>query len=155
MMNLLEHAEATPSRIETQLGQWGSELQELKAKVDKEIAGARTEYFERLQELRDDIESQVRKWGPDGEGLKELQAEVEAELQAWGSQIQSVQLAADKAETERRLIEDLETEKKAFEGRLSDVKQASDSAWEDVKAGTAQAWDELRTAIQRAIARFE
>ena len=46
-------------------------------------------------DLRDDIESHVRKWGPEGEGLKDLRAKIEAELKAWGPQIHSLQVAAD------------------------------------------------------------
>ena len=134
----------------------GGELQKLKAKVDKEIAEAKKEYYEHLEELRDDIESHVRKWGPEGEGLKELRAKIEAELKAWGPQIHSLEVAADKAVAEaKRLIEDLKAKKKALKERLAEVKQTGDSAWEDVKTGTGKAWEELRPAMQSAIARFK
>jgi chromosome segregation ATPase len=148
--------ESTRARIEAQLHEWGGELQKLKAKVDKEIAEAKKEYYEHLEELRDDIESQVRKWGPEGEGVKELRAKIEAELKAWGPQIKSLQAAADKAEGEaKRLIEELKAKRKVLKARLGEVKQAGDSAWEDVKTGAGKAWEELRPAIQSAIARFK
>ena len=152
----MEHAEETRARIEMQLHEWGAELEKLKAKVDKGIAEAKKEYYEHLEDLRDDIESHVRKWGPEGEGLKELRAKIEAELKAWGPQIHSLQVAADKAETEaKRLIEGLKAKKKEVKARLTEVKQAGDSAWADVKTGTGKAWDELRPAIQSAITRFK
>jgi DNA repair exonuclease SbcCD ATPase subunit len=154
--DMVGHGESSRSRVETQLEEWGAELQKLKAKVDKDIAEAKKEYYEHLEELRDDIESQVRKWGPEGEGLKELRAKIEAELKAWGPQIHSLHVAADKAETEaKRLIEDLKGKRKALKARLGEVKQAGDKAWEDVKTGTGKAWEELRPAIQSAIARFK
>jgi ElaB/YqjD/DUF883 family membrane-anchored ribosome-binding protein len=154
--DVMEHTETSRARIETQLHEWGGELQKLKAKVDKEIAEAKKEYYEHLEELRDDIESQLRKWGPEGEGLKELRAKIEAELKVWGPQIHSLQVAADKTEAEaKRLIEDLKAKKKALKLRLGEVKQAGDSAWEDVKTGAGKAWEELRPAIQTAIARFK
>jgi uncharacterized protein YoxC len=156
MSKMLDEVESTRSRIEAQLHAWGGELQKLKAKADKEIAEAKKEYFEHLEELRDDIESQVRKWGPDGEGLKDLRAKIETELQGWKPQIHSLQVAAEKAETDaKRLIEDVKAKKKALKERLAGVKHAGDSAWEDVKAGTLKAWEELRPAIQSAIARFK
>jgi DNA repair exonuclease SbcCD ATPase subunit len=152
----MEPGDAGRARMETQLHEWGAELQKLKAKVDKDISEAKKKYYEHLEELRDDIESQVRKWGPEGEGLKELRARIEAELKAWGPQIHSLQVAADKAEAEaKRLIEDLKAKKKALKGRFGEVKQAGDRAWEDVKTGTGKAWEDLRPAIQSAIGRFK
>jgi SMC interacting uncharacterized protein involved in chromosome segregation len=150
------YGESTRARIETQLHEWGGELQKLKAKVDKEIAEAKREYYEHLEELRDDIEAQVQKWGPESEGVKELRAKIEAELKTWGPQIHSLQVAANKAEAEaKRLIEELKAKRKALKARLGEVKQAGDSAWKDVKTGTGKAWEELRPAIQSAIARFK
>ena len=150
------HGESTRMRVETQLHEWAGELQKLKAKVDKEIAESKNEYYKHLETLRDDIESQVRKWGPEGEGVKELRAKIEAELKAWGPQIRSLQVAADKAEAEaKRLIQDLKAKEKSLKARFGEVKQAGGSAWEDVKTGAGKAWEELRPAIQSAIARFK
>ena len=147
----MEHGEVSRAKIETQLHEWGIDLEKLKLKVDKEIAD-----YEHLEELRDEIEAHVRRWGPEGEGLKELRAKIEAELTAWSPQIHSLQVAADKAEAEaKRLIKGLKAKKQAFEARLGEVKQASDSAWGDVRAGAGKAWEELRPAIQSAIARFK
>jgi len=116
------HGESTRIRVETQLYEWAGELQKLKAKVDKEIAEAKNEYYKHLEALRDDIESQVRKWGPEGEGVKELRAKIEAELKAWGPQIRSLQVAADKAEAEaKRLVQDLKAKKTSLEARLGEV----------------------------------
>jgi chromosome segregation ATPase len=152
----VEHGEAGRARIETQLHEWGVDLEKLKLKVDKEIAEAKKEYYEHLEELRDDIESHVQKWGPEGEGLKDLRAKIEAELKAWSPQIHSLQVSAEKAEAEaKRLIDDLKAKKRAVKARLGELKQAGDSAWADVKTGTGKAWEELRPAIQSAIARFK
>ncbi len=136
----MAHADTARSRIEAQLEDWGAELQKFKAKVDREIADAKKQYYERLEKLREDIETQVRTWGPEGDGVKELRAKIEAELKAWGPQIRALQVAA---------------KKNALTARLGEVKEASDKAWKDVKTGAGKAWDELRPAIQSAITRFK
>lgn len=148
--------EAIRSLIETQLHEWEGELQKLKAKADKAIAEATKEYYERLEEVRDDIESQIQKWGAEGKGVKELRAKIETELKAWGPQIHSLQIAAEKAEGEaKRMIEDVKSKRKLLMARLGEVKQAGESAWEDLGTGANKAWEELRPAIQSAIARFK
>jgi chromosome segregation ATPase len=161
----------SPGVIEMQLRAWGAELDRLKAKVDKQVAEAKKEYYEHLEELRRDIEDQLRKWGPGAEGatepsdqggagarsvLQDLRAKLERELRDWGVEIEALGAKAGRAEAEaKRLIEDLKERRKVLKKKLGDLKDASGGAWEELRVGILKAWDELRPALQSAIAKFK
>src|SRR5262245_50993583 len=162
----MEDKGAPPGMIETQLRAWAAELERLKAKVEKQLAESKTEYYEHIEELRDDIEAQLRKWGKEIESfeprphaqevVQELRRNIETELRELEPEIEALKSKAGKAEAEaRKLISELKARHKALKEKLSELKQASGGAWEDVKAGAIKAWDELRPALQSAISKFK
>jgi DNA repair exonuclease SbcCD ATPase subunit len=162
----VESKETMPGIIETQLGAWGAELDRLKAKVERHIAEVRLEYYEHIEELRDDIEAQLKKWGKEVESLEpaagaqqvvhELRSEIEAELRQLEPEIEALKVNASRAESEaKRLIGEIKARRKVLKEKLSELKHASGGAWEDVKTGAMKAWGEFRPALQSAIAKFK
>jgi Skp family chaperone for outer membrane proteins len=158
--------ETTPGVMETQLRAWGAELDRLKAKAEKDLAEVKKEYYEHIEELRDDIATQLKKWAKEVESLEpttgaravlqDLRAKIEGELTRWEPEIEALKSKAGRAEVEaRRLADELKARRKALTAKVSELKRASGAAWEDVKAGTGKAWEELRPALQSAISKFK
>lgn len=148
----MESKGTTPSMIEIQLRAWGAELERLKARADKGFAEAKKEYYEHIEELRDDIEAQLKKWRHEIESF-DLRGRIEADLKAWQPEIDVLR---GKAEAEaKKLIDEVKAHRKVQEEKLSKLKHATGSAWEDVKTGATKAWDELRPALQSAISKFK
>jgi hypothetical protein len=160
--------QATPGVIETQLQAWGAELDRLKARVDGHIAEAKKEYYEAIEELREDMESTLRRWAVELEGargraagesekaLGQLRTKIESELREWRPEIEGLMARARRAQSEAdRLIDDLKTRHRALKARLGELRQASEGAWGDVKVGVGKAWEELKPALHNAIAKFK
>lgn len=160
--------EARGGVIETQLRAWGAELDRLRAKVDRQIAEAKQEYFEHVEELREDMEGQLRKWSAELESLKgragaetqtvveQLRGKIQTELTAWGREIEGLRASASRAESEaRRLVGELKARRKVLTERLGELRHASEGAWGDVRTGIAKAWEELRPALQSAASKFK
>jgi len=162
----MEDKGAPPGIIETQLRAWGAELDRLKAKVEKQLAETKAEYYEHIEELRDDIEGQLKKWEKKIESfeprpsaqevVQELRRNIQAELTALEPEIEALKAKAGKAEADaKKLINELKARRKVLKEKLSELKHASGGAWEDVKSGATRAWDELRPALQSAISKFK
>jgi chromosome segregation ATPase len=158
--------EATPGMIETQLSAWGAELDRLRAKVEKQLAETKVEYYEHIEELRDDIEAQLRKWGKELESveprpsaedvIRDLRGEIETELRKLEPEIEALKSSASRAEADaKRLISDIKARRKVLKEKLGELKHASGGAWEDVKTGATKAWAEFRPALQNAISKFK
>lgn len=139
-------------RIELQLAAWGAELDRLKARVDRKIAEAQKEYYEKLEGLRNEIGGQVEKWGPE---IQDLRARIETELREWEPQIHALRARADQAEDRaRQTIDQLRARTRAAKAKLEELRHASEGAWVDVKTGLGKAWEDLKPALQSAIAKF-
>jgi len=165
----MENKRPTQGPIEAQLKAWGAELDKLKAKVDREVAEAKKEYYEHMEELRTDIETGLLKWGYEMEELKskanvadvrkavsELGATIKAELKEWEPEIDILRTKAARAEAEaKKMLEELRTRRKALKEELVELKGAGDAAWGDVKTGIGKAWEELKTALHSASAKFK
>jgi chromosome segregation ATPase len=162
----MEDKGAPQGIIETQLRAWGAELDRLKAKVEKQLAETKAEYYEHIEELRDDIEAQLKKWGKEVESfeprpsaqevVQELRRNIQAELSALEPEIEALKTTAGKAEADaKRLISELKARRKVLKEKLSELKHASGGAWEDVKTGATRAWDEFRPALRNAISKFK
>lgn len=132
-------------RIEAQLAAWGAELDRLKVRVDRRIAEAQQEYYERLEGLRSEIRDKIDTWGPE---IREVRERIEKELRDWEPQIDALKSRADQAEDRAREAG------KVLTARLRELRTASEGAWGDVKVGLAKAWDDLKPALQSAIAKF-
>src|SRR5262245_48438351 len=151
----MENKTTTPGIIETQLSAWGAELDRLKAKVERNIAEVKQEYYEHIEELRDDIETQLKKWAKQVEALepgpsvqqtvRELRNEIERELKRLEPELEALKSHASRAESEaKRLIGEIKARRKALKEKLADLKDASGEAWEDVRVGAVKGWAELR-----------
>ena len=162
----MEDKGASPGIIETQLRAWGAELDRLKAKVEKQLAETKADYYEHIEELRDDIEAQLKKWETKIESfeprpsaqevVQELRRNIQAELTALEPEIEALKAKAGQAEADaKKLINELKARRKVLKEKLSELKHASGGAWEDVKTGATRAWDELRPALQSAISKFK
>jgi DNA repair exonuclease SbcCD ATPase subunit len=161
----VESKETMPGIIETQLSAWGAELDRLKAKVERQLAEVRQEYYEHIEELRDDIEAQLKKWGKEVESLepssaqqvvRDLRREIEAELQRLEPELETLKGNASRAEAEaKRLIGEIKARRKALKEKLAEFKHASGGAWEDVKTGAARGWAEFRPALHSAVSKFK
>lgn len=162
----MEEKGTPPGIIETQLRSWGAELDRLKAKVEKQLAETKTDYYEHIEELRDDIEEQLKKWEKKIESfeprpsaqqvIEELRRNIQAELTALEPEIEALKAKAGEAEADaKKLINELKARRKVLKEKLSELKHASGGAWEDVKTGTMRAWEELRPALRSAIGKFK
>jgi chromosome segregation ATPase len=154
--------------IGTQLQAWGAELDRLKARVDGQIAEAKKEYYEHIEELREDMEAALRMWGAELEGardraetesqkaLGQLRSKIESELGEWRPEIEGLMARASRAQSEaERLIADLKARHRALNARVGELRHASGGAWEEVKTGVGKASEELKPALQSAIAKFK
>ena len=102
----MEDKGAPPGMIETQLRAWATELDRLKARVEKQLAESKAEYYEHIEELRDDIEAQLKKWGKEIEAfeprpsaqevVQELRRNIQAELTALEPEIEALKTKAGK-----------------------------------------------------------
>ncbi len=164
----MEEKPTIPGVIETQLRTWGAELDRLKAKVDRQIAESKKEYYEHIEELREDMEATLRRWGTElasardraetesEKALAHLRAKIESELKEWRPEIEGLRATASHAQREAdRLIEDLKARHRALKSKLGDLREASEGAWGDVKTGMGKAWEELKPALHNAIAKFK
>src|SRR5262245_25338757 len=162
----MESKRIAPGVIETQLSAWGAEVDRLKAKVERRMAEVKIEYYEQIEELQDDIEAQLKRWGKEIESfepgtsahavVRDLRDKIETALAALEPQIEALKSTAGKAEADaKKLISELKARRKALKEKLSEFKHASGGAWEDVKTGATKAWDELRPALQSAISKFK
>ena len=162
----MENKETPSGIIETQLRAWGAELDRLKAKVEKQLAETKAEYYEHIEELRDDIEAQLKKWSKEIESsepranaqevVQELRRTIQAELTAMEPEIEALKAKAGEAEADaKKLIRELKARRKVLKEKLSELKHASGGAWDDVKTGATRAWDELRPALRSAIGKFK
>ena len=61
--------------LETQLNAWASEFDRLKAKAEKQLDEAKTKYYEHIEGLRDDIATQLKKWGKQVESFEPRRAQ--------------------------------------------------------------------------------
>jgi len=161
-----EESEAT---IEARLKAWAVEIEQLKAKVDREVAEAKKGYYEQMDALRREVESQLLKWSYELKELKsqagqsdvrqavrDLRAKLDEELKTWGPQIDVLKSTAAKAETEaKKVLESLRQRKDALKKELEGLKGSSEAAWGDVRVGAGKAWDELKAAFKSASEKFK
>jgi len=89
----MERKKAPSSMIETQLNAWAAQFDRLKAKAEKQLAEAKTQYYEHIEGLRDDIATQLKKWGKEVESFEprraqevvdELRRNIQAQLSTLG-----------------------------------------------------------------------
>src|SRR5262245_46500057 len=147
------------ARIEAQLQEWLAELEGLKARADKAVAEARKDYYEDVDELREEIEAKLRRWGKVLEtsagkaqgteaAAKSLVERLHGALQ---NQLRELQpLVADP----RDRAEQAEKEAKRLAKQWKAKREPAKAALGELRAGAEKAWGELKTALDGAIAKF-
>jgi hypothetical protein len=155
----MEKGERLEAKIEAQLREWAAELERLKATADKAAAETRKEYYERVDEIRKEIETTLRTWSRTvdasearGEGaepaartlIERLHARIQAELRELRPLIEDLRGRAEQAEKEARRL--------AKEWRAK--REPARAALGELRAGVEKAWGELKTALDSAITKF-
>src|SRR5574341_98431 len=164
-----QDAKETEATIEAHLRAWAIEIEQLKAKVDREVAEAKKGYYEQMDTLRREVESQLLKWsyelkelkGQTGQtdvrqAVRDLRAKLDEELKTWGPQIDALKSTAAKAEAEaKKLLDGFLQKRDAVKKELAEHAGASEAAWGDVRVGAGKAWDELKAALKSASEKFK
>lgn len=159
----------TEATIEAHLRAWAVEIEQLKAKVDREVAEAKKGYYEQMDSLRREVEAQLLKWSYELKELKtqagqtdvwqavrDLRTKLDEELKTWGPQIDALKSTAAKAEAEaKRLLDGFLQKRDALKKDLEGLKGSSEAAWGDVRTGIGRAWDELKTSLKSASEKFK
>lgn len=88
------------------------------------------------------------------------QKKLEAQLDEWSTEIDKLNIKADKAQADAQLeyykeIEELRAMQEAASSKLTELKEASNDAWEDLKTGIDRAWSTLGNALKSANSRFK
>jgi chromosome segregation ATPase len=143
--------------IEARLRQWAAELESLKARADTAVAEARKEYYERVDEIRREIEAQLRTWsqaedrpepGKTEAGLKtlieRLHDRIRSELRDLTPLLQDLRARAGEAEQEAKRL--------AGEWRAKG--EPARAAFGELRLGVEKAWVELKAALDSAITKF-
>ena len=153
----MDRSERLDARIEARLREWAAELESLKATADTTVAEARKEYYERVDQIRREIEAELRMWGQaapalesdktDG-GLKSLierlHGRVRAELRDLGPLLEDLRLRAGQAEQEARRV--------AREWGAK--REPARAAFGELRAGVEKAWTDLKAGLDSAITKF-
>jgi chromosome segregation ATPase len=151
--------EQQEAKIEARLREWAAQLESLKAKADRAAAEVRKEYYEQIDELRQEIEATLRTWSKTSEAsegkaegaeaaaktlVERLHAAIQAQLRDLRPLIEDLRGRAEQAEKEAKRL--------AKEWRAK--REPAKAALGDLKAGVEKAWAELRTALESAITKF-
>jgi predicted nucleic acid-binding Zn-ribbon protein len=155
----MEKSERREAKIEAQLREWAAELESLKAKADKAVAEARKEYYEHVDELRQEIEGKLRMWSKTWEGsqakaesaeaaaktlVERLHGAIQTQLRDLRPLIEDLRGRAEQAEKEaKRLVKEWHAKREPAKAALGDL-----------KVGVEKAWGELRNALESAITKF-
>src|SRR5262249_40688825 len=98
-------------KIETHLTEWAAELDKAKAQAEAGVAKVHSQYYERLAEVRAEIDRSLKRWGAElkeltqqagtteaaaARGLEEFRARIQAELTEWQPEIEQLKVRAAK-----------------------------------------------------------
>ena len=148
-------------KIETHLTEWAAELDKAKAHAEAEVAKVQSQYYERLAEVRAEIDRSLKRWGAElkeltrqtgtteataARGLEEFRARIQAELTEWQPEIEQLKARAAKTTAEaKRLAQQLRAKGQEATERLKTLKRTAGE----------KAWAELRPALMSAAAKFK
>jgi chromosome segregation ATPase len=152
---MMDRGERLQASIEAQLREWAAELERLKARADTAAAEARKEYYERVDEVRKEIEAKLKTWGKAAEAspgagsaarplVERLRDRVQAELRELRPVIDDLRGRAEQAEKEtRRLARELKAKREPARAALGEL-----------RAGVEKAWGDLKVAFDSAVTKF-
>jgi hypothetical protein len=157
-------------KIETHLREWAAELDKAKAVAEAEVAKIQTRYYERLTDLRTEIERSLKRWDAElkelkqgtgmaetatARGLEEFRARVQTEISDWRPEIDQLKVRAARTTAEaKRLAQELRTKGTVARERLKRLKRTAGESWDEIKPAIDKAWAELRPALRSAAAKF-
>jgi hypothetical protein len=157
-------------RIHAHLEKWAAELDRAKAMAESEVARVQSQYYERVGELRREIEQSLARWDAElkalkeragttgteaARGLEEFRRRIQAELTEWQPELDRLKSTAGKTRDEaRRLARELEARGRSASRRLTDLRQSASESWHDIKPALEKAWGELRPALRTAATRL-
>ena len=146
-------------KIEAQLREWVADLEGLKARADKAVAEARTEYYEHVDELRKEIETKLKTWSKaleasqaedEGTGVaakplvERLRDVIQTQLRGLRPHIDDLRRRAEQTAKEaKRLVKEARAKREPARAALGEL-----------KVGLEKAWGELKTALDSAITKF-
>ena len=158
-------------KIETHLTEWAAELDKAKAHAEAEVAKVQSQYYERLAEVRAEIDRSLKRWGAElkeltrqtgtteaaaARGLEEFRARIQAELTEWQPEIEQLKVRAAKTTAEaKRLAQQLRAKGQEATERLKTLKRTAGESWEEIRPAIEKAWAELRPALMSAAAKFK
>jgi hypothetical protein len=151
--------EQQEAKIEARLREWAAQLESLKAKADRAAAEVRKEYYEQIDELRQEIEATLRTWSKTSEAsagkaegaeaaaktlVERLHAAIQAQLRDLRPLIEDLRGRAEQAEKEaKRVVKEWHAKREPAKAALGDL-----------KVGVEKAWGELKNALESAITKF-
>jgi chromosome segregation ATPase len=157
-------------RIHAHLEKWAAELDRAKVTAEAEVARVQTQYYERLAELRAEIEQSLERWDTEiralreraettgaeaAHGIEEFRRRIQAEITEWQPELDRLKSTAGKTRVEaRRLAGEIEARGKRATGRLKDLKRTAAESWSEIRPALEKAWAELRPALQTAAAKL-
>ncbi|MGH7268321.1 MAG: hypothetical protein ACREMB_26170 [Candidatus Rokuibacteriota bacterium] len=152
----MDTSERLDSKIEARLREWAAELESLKAKADTAVAEARKEYYERVDEIRREIEAELSTWSQAAHSSSEkaesglrilierLHGRIQAELRDLRPLLADLRVRAGQAEQEAR----------RFAGEWRAKREPARAAFGELRAGVEKAWADLKAALDSAITKF-
>jgi hypothetical protein len=157
-------------KIETHLREWAAELDKAKAEAEAEVANVQTQYYERLTDLRTEIERSLKRWDTElkelrqktemaetaaTRGLEEFRARIQTEISDWQPEIDQLKARAATAKAEaKRLAQELRTKGTVARERLKRLKRTAGESWDEIKPAIEKALDELEPALRSAATKF-
>ena len=157
-------------KIQKHLTEWATELDKAKADAETEVAKVQSQYYERLTDLRSEIERNLKRWGAElreltqkagtteaagARGLEEFRARVQAEITEWQPEIEQLKARATQAKSDaKRLAQQLKAKGEEASDRLKALKRTAGKSWDEIRPVLERAWAELRPALQSAAAKF-
>jgi hypothetical protein len=158
-------------RIHAHLEKWAAELDKAKVTAESEVARVQTRYYERLAELRAEIEQSLRRWDTElkalreragatgaeaASGIEEFRRRIQAEITEWQPELDRLKSTAGRTRVEaRRLAREFETRGKMATGRLKNLKRTAAESWGEIRPALEKAWAELRPALRTAAAKLK
>src|SRR5437016_8712252 len=152
-------------KIETHLTEWAAELDKAKAHAEAEVAKVQSQYYERLAEVRAEIDRSLKRWGAElkeltrqtgtteataARGLEEFRARIQAELTEWQPEIEQLKARAAKTTAEaKRLAQQLGAKGQAATERLKTLMGGDQARNREGVGRTAARSDERCREIQR------
>ena len=135
-------------KIEAHLKRWAAELDRARVGAEAGAARIQTQYYERLAELRTEIEENLKRWDAElkalkqragraesevARGIEDLRARLQAELTEWQPEFEQVKARASQAQAEaKRVTLELRAQGKRAATRLAALRRSAGESWDEI-----------------------